>query len=78
MKNITFEVDKMKYKCRLKVIFAEREIQQGDFAKKVGLSPAGISAIVNNRSLPSFPVLYRISEELQMDFREIWIRLDDD
>ncbi|MBG9585606.1 helix-turn-helix transcriptional regulator [Cytobacillus firmus] len=67
----------MQFKCRLKIIFVMRGIQQGEFAKKVGLSPAGISAIVNNRSLPSFPVLYRISEELQMDFREIWIRIDE-
>ncbi|KON86621.1 XRE family transcriptional regulator [Sporosarcina globispora] len=67
----------MKFKCRLRVIFAEREIRQGDFAKKIGLSQAGMSAIVNNHALPSFPILYRISEELQMDFREIWIRVDE-
>jgi DNA-binding XRE family transcriptional regulator len=64
----------MEFKCRLKVIFAEREIQQGEFANRIGLSPAGISSIANGHSLPSFPVLYRICEELDMDFREIWIK----
>jgi putative transcriptional regulator len=74
MENKLIEVDKMEYKCRLKVIFAEREIQQGEFAYKIGLSAAGMSSLVNGRSLPSFPVLYRICEELDMDFREIWIK----
>ena len=59
----------MEYKCRLKVILAEREISHGEFAKRVGLSAAGMSAIANNHSLPSFKVLYRIVEELEMDIQ---------
>jgi len=64
----------MEFKCRLKVIFAEREIKQGEFANKIGLSPAAISSIANSHSLPSFPVVYRILEELDLDMREIWIK----
>jgi len=64
----------MEYRCRLKVIFAEREIHQGEFAKKIGVSSGALSAIVNNKSFPSFKVLYSISEELNMDMREIWIK----
>lgn len=66
-----------KYKCRLKVIFAEKEIKQGEFAKKIGVSPAGMSAIVNNNSLPTFSVLWNICEELGMDFREIWKKTEE-
>jgi len=64
----------MEFKCRLKVIFAEREIRQGEFADKIGVSAAAMSTITNGHSLPSFPVVYRISEELDLDIREIWIR----
>ncbi|MED4240658.1 helix-turn-helix transcriptional regulator [Priestia megaterium] len=64
----------MNFKCKLKVILAEKEIKHGDFAKVVGVSPAGLSALVNNKSLPSFESAYRISEALEMDIKEIWIR----
>lgn len=64
----------MKYKCRLKVIFAEREIRNGEFAKRVNISPAAMSAIVNNKSLPSFAVTYSICEELELGISDIWIR----
>jgi putative transcriptional regulator len=64
----------MKFKCKLKVILAEREIKHGDFAKVVGVSPAGLSSLVNNKSLPSFESAYQISEALEMDIKEIWIR----
>jgi putative transcriptional regulator len=63
----------MKYKCRLRVILAEREIRHGDFAKRIEMSPAAFSAIINGHTLPSFDTTYKISEELDMDFREIWI-----
>jgi putative transcriptional regulator len=64
----------MKFKCRLKIIFAEREIKQGEFAKKIGVSASALSAIANGHTYPSFPVMYAICEELNMDVREIWIR----
>ncbi|MBU3569300.1 helix-turn-helix transcriptional regulator [Priestia aryabhattai] len=64
----------MNFKCKLKVILAEKEIKHGDFAKVVGISSAGLSSLVNNKSLPSFESAYRISEALEMDIKEIWIR----
>jgi putative transcriptional regulator len=70
----TKEVEVMQFKCRLKVIFAERDIKQGEFAEKIGVSLGTLSAIVNNRSLPSFPVAYAICEELGMTINEIWIK----
>ncbi|MFJ7681140.1 helix-turn-helix transcriptional regulator [Peribacillus butanolivorans] len=62
----------MEFKCKLKVILAEREIRHGEFALKVEISRAAMSGLLNNRSLPSFPVAYRISEELDLDIKEIW------
>ena len=62
----------MNYKCRLKIIFWEKNIRQGEFAKKVGMSPAGISALVNNKALPSFENVYKICKELDMKIEEIW------
>ncbi|AXI29431.1 transcriptional regulator [Priestia megaterium] len=64
----------MEFTCELKVILAEKEIKHEDFAKIVGFSPAGLSSLVNNKSLPSFKSAYRISEALEMDIKEIWIR----
>ncbi|MEK4666569.1 helix-turn-helix transcriptional regulator [Niallia sp. FSL R7-0271] len=66
----------MELKCRLKVIFAESNIKHGDFAKKIGISNGALSAIVNNKSYPSFIVLYKITEELNLDIRDIWIKKD--
>jgi putative transcriptional regulator len=59
-------------KCRLKVIFAEREIKGGEFAERVGVSPATISQLVNNKSLPTLEVAYKIAVELDMNVMEIW------
>jgi putative transcriptional regulator len=65
------------YKCRLKVIFAEREIVQEKFAKKIGITGSALSGIVKGRTLPQFETLYNICEELQMDFREIWVKINE-
>lgn len=64
----------IKYHCRLRVIFAEREIKHGKFAKKVGISGATLSALVNEHQDPSFDTAYAICEELQLTIQEIWIR----
>jgi putative transcriptional regulator len=64
----------MVYKCKLKVILAEKEIKHGDFARKIELSPAALSSIVNNKALPSFETLYKMCEELSMKPQEIWVR----
>lgn len=64
----------MEIKCRLKVIFAERNIRHGEFAAAIGLSQGALSSLVNGHSLPSLPVAYRISEELNLNVMEIWKR----
>jgi putative transcriptional regulator len=72
-----FRGDDMKFKCRLKVIFAERDIRQKEFAERVGISPAGISALANNKYNPKFEHAYRIAKELGMNIEEIWIEEDE-
>jgi putative transcriptional regulator len=55
----------MKYQCRLRVILAELNIKHGEFAKRIGVDRSTFSAIINNKSLPSFETLFAIVEELQ-------------
>lgn len=62
-------------KCGLKVIFAERNIKQGGFAEKIGISPTTLSALVNGKNLPTLDVAYRIAEELDLNVMEIWKRV---
>lgn len=59
--------------CRLKVIFAERSIRQNEFADKVDVAPSTLSQLVNNKSLPTLEVAYRISMELDLNVMEIWV-----
>jgi len=63
----------MKFKCRLKVIFAEQEIKQGNFAKEIGLSESALSSLVTNRTLPSFTNAYIIAKALNMHVEDIWV-----
>jgi putative transcriptional regulator len=65
------------FKCRLKVIFAEREITQEEFAKKIGITGSALSGIVRGRTLPQFETLYNICEELNLDIKEIWVKVDE-
>lgn len=60
-------------KCRLRVIFAEREIKQTEFAKQVGISAGALSQLVNGHSLPTLDVAYRIAHALDLNIMEIWI-----
>lgn len=64
----------MEFTCRLNVIFAERDIVQKDFAKKIGVSSSTLTLIKKGKQFPSFIVSYKISEELNMDIRDIWIK----
>lgn len=59
--------------CRLKVIFAERNIRQNDFAEKVEVAPSTLSQLTNNKSLPTLEVAYRIAAELDLNVMEIWV-----
>lgn len=62
----------MEIRCRLKVIFAERDIRQKDFAQLVGMGNNTLSQLVNNKTLPTLPIAYRISEALDLSVEEIW------
>lgn len=64
------------FKCKLRVILAEREIKHGVFAKRIGMSEASFSSIVNNKSLPQFPYAYAILDELQLQIHEVWMRIE--
>jgi DNA-binding XRE family transcriptional regulator len=69
----------MGYKCRLKAILADLDIKHGEFADRVGIDKSTFSAIVNNKSLPSFETLYEIVEELrrldpEIKLGDIWIK----
>ncbi|WP_259463475.1 helix-turn-helix transcriptional regulator [Geobacillus stearothermophilus] len=58
----------------LKVILAQEGIKHGEFAKRININPGTLSAIVNNKQLPSFEVTYAICLELNRSIHEIWIK----
>ncbi|MFT9116535.1 MAG: helix-turn-helix domain-containing protein [Sporolactobacillus sp.] len=64
------------FKCRLKVILAERDMKQGELIKKVGVSRATMSQLVNGKTLPNFETAYAISEALGLKIEDIWIKKD--
>jgi len=66
----------MELECRLKYIFFDRRIKQTDFAKQIGISSSAMSGIANGKTYPTFQVAYKISESLNMDIRDIWIKKD--
>ncbi|MGE6617662.1 helix-turn-helix transcriptional regulator [Bacillus mycoides] len=63
----------MEFKCRLKVIFAEKNIKMGDFADSVGINRSTLSLIVNGKTLPNFTNAYIIAQNLKKPIEEIWI-----
>ncbi|HHT7227938.1 TPA: helix-turn-helix transcriptional regulator [Bacillus cereus] len=63
----------MRLKCKLRVIFAEREIRQKEFSNLIGISQTTMSSLVNNATLPSFLTAYKIAKELKLHMEEIWI-----
>jgi DNA-binding XRE family transcriptional regulator len=67
----------MKIVSRLKVIFAERNIRQKPFAEKLDISQTTLSYLVNNRTLPTLEMAYRIADELQMQVEQIWVRVEE-
>jgi putative transcriptional regulator len=74
--NSYFEVMWMVIKCNLRVIFAEREIRQTEFAQRIGIGRATLSQLVNNKSLPTLEVAYRIAKELDLNVMEIWVVIE--
>lgn len=66
----------MVFVCELKSIFHKRKIKQFKFAEKIGITQAALSQICTEKTLPSFEIMYRICEELDMDVRSIWVRIE--
>lgn len=64
----------MEYKCRLRIILAEREMKQDELREKAGIGKSTLSLLINNRSLPSFDVAYRIADALDMPIETIWTK----
>lgn len=70
------------FTCNLRLMFAEEKMKsptftQGKFAKRIGLSTTALSALVTERSLPSFEVAYSIAKELNRPIERIWVKFDD-
>ncbi|MBU9711038.1 helix-turn-helix domain-containing protein [Evansella tamaricis] len=66
------------YKCRLRVILAEKDIRHGVFAEKVGIGSSTLSAIINSKRLPSFEYTYAILAELEMKIDEVWVMIENE
>lgn len=64
----------MNFKCRLKVILAERDMRQEDLRRQVGISRGTLSQLVNGKTLPNFETAYTIAEALDLKIEEIWIK----
>lgn len=65
------------FKCRLKVIFAEKKINQNEFAKRVKISESALSQLVQDRALPNLTNARNISNELNVPILDIWVWEDD-
>ena len=62
----------MEIQCELNVIFAERGIKKGWFAKRVGVNPGTLSSWCSGESMPKLEQAYRVAEELDLNVMEIW------
>jgi putative transcriptional regulator len=58
---------------RLKVVLAEKEISQKDFAKMLSVDPNTISRICNNEQQPTLRTLRKMALTLDVDIRELLI-----
>jgi putative transcriptional regulator len=65
-------VIQMKLKCRLKEILVSRGMKQNFVCEKTGLSKTSMSGIVNNKTIPTLPVAYKIAKVLDLKIEEIW------
>jgi putative transcriptional regulator len=64
--------DKLKIN-RLKIVLAEKEISQKEFAKILSFNPNTISRICNNEQQPTLKTLYKMAKALDVDIRELLI-----
>lgn len=65
-------------RCGLNVIFAERRIKKGDFAKRINVSPGTLSAWCSEKSYPELEQAYRVAYELDLNVMEIWRRVEEE
>jgi putative transcriptional regulator len=63
----------MKLTCRLKVILDSRGMKQNFVCEKTGLAKTSMSGIVNNKTIPTLPVAFKIAKVLDLKIEEIWI-----
>lgn len=64
-------------KCKLKVILAERGLKAGWLADKAGISRAAFSSLMNDHSLPTLEVAYKIGEVLELPVEQIWVKVEE-
>lgn len=58
---------------RLKIVLAEREITQKDFAEMLSVTPHTISRICNNDTQPSLKLLRKMALILEIDIRDLLV-----
>lgn len=63
---------------RIKDLLKEKNITGKDLAEKVGVHPVNFSKIINGNSFPKPDLLKRISEELDVDIRDLFISTKED
>jgi DNA-binding XRE family transcriptional regulator len=74
--------DFMNIHCKLGSILADlkskhgKEYNYGSFARRVGISGATLSDLINNKQLPRLDTAYAIGEELNKQIEEIWVKGD--
>jgi transcriptional regulator with XRE-family HTH domain len=58
---------------RIKEILSEKNVARKDLSEKLGISIVHMNNIVNGKSIPSMDKLMKISQILDVDFRELFI-----
>jgi transcriptional regulator with XRE-family HTH domain len=58
---------------RIKEILSEKNVARKDLSEKLGISIVHMNNIVNGKSMPSMDKLMKISQILDVDFRELFI-----
>jgi transcriptional regulator with XRE-family HTH domain len=58
---------------RLKVVLAEKDVNQKDFAEKLSVTAHTISQICNNNQQPTLKTLRKMAIALDVDIRELLV-----
>lgn len=59
---------------RLKELLRKRQIKKGDFAREIGITPATLSNILNEKTEPTLDVAFRIADRLGLNISDIFYR----